>query len=263
MSKIIKKIKKCIKKKYDFNIERDRLQSFKNSLYMSRNESINLLATVGFYCIQNSKCIEDVTIICHFCSKRIRSGDNMMRVHSWDCILMTNYTISGNIESSPGKLSTFVFSSTEHKCFNFFERDLVLPRHQNFENLPIRFESFLEWPIQISQTPARMAKTGLFYTGYGDLVICFNCSIEISGWKESDDIVERHQVTGTCSFLNKMLRDEIESESTKKCIICLTRDVNATILPCSHCIMCMQCAAIMRKCPLCRDGIIDVLKTFL
>ncbi|MCK5894992.1 MAG: hypothetical protein KAG53_11460, partial [Endozoicomonadaceae bacterium] len=46
-----------------------------------------------------------------------------------------------------------------------------------------RKESFDKWPHKNQQTADAMAKSGFWFTGEGDTVICFICAINLCNWK--------------------------------------------------------------------------------
>ena len=48
-----------------------------------------------------------------------------------------------------------------------------------------------------------MAKSGLFYTGVGDRVICFYCGIRLIKWQQGDNAFtdEHEKYSPDCGFL--------------------------------------------------------------
>ncbi|XP_059481873.1 baculoviral IAP repeat-containing protein 3-like isoform X1 [Neocloeon triangulifer] len=66
------------------------------------------------------------------------------------------------------------------------------PRHPERSLILKRMESFKNWPKGLSQTPDVLAKAGFFYTGCGDRVICFQCSLGLKDWAQDDEPFTEH-----------------------------------------------------------------------
>jgi hypothetical protein len=49
-----------------------------------------------------------------------------------------------------------------------------------------RLQSFKQWPKQILPDKYNLARAGFIYTGEGDIVQCFGCSIRVSQWEKTD-----------------------------------------------------------------------------
>nr|XP_031849592.1 death-associated inhibitor of apoptosis 1-like isoform X2 [Nomia melanderi] len=77
------------------------------------------------------------------------------------------------------------------------------------DNIDYRFElarlqSFENWPVQYIE-PEKLAAAGFYYTGEGDKVRCFECSIEICHWVEGDNPMIDHQHwSAWCRFIRKI-----------------------------------------------------------
>uniref|UniRef100_H2Z945 RING-type domain-containing protein n=1 Tax=Ciona savignyi TaxID=51511 RepID=H2Z945_CIOSA len=54
-----------------------------------------------------------------------------------------------------------------------------------------------------------------------------------------------------------------ELQEERKCKICLDRVSNIVFVPCGHLCCCSECADGMKKCPICRDKIREMYKTFM
>ena len=46
------------------------------------------------------------------------------------------------------------------------------------------------------------------------------------------------------------------------CIICMDSPIDSAFIPCGHMTACLSCARRLNACPICREGIADVLHTF-
>jgi hypothetical protein len=64
--------------------------------------------------------------------------------------------------------------------------------------------------------------------------------------------------------------DELCSEESKQCVVCMDNRIKALVLPCAHACLCLSCAGKIRagaagksECPICRKPIQDVMKIFL
>jgi len=58
--------------------------------------------------------------------------------------------------------------------------------------------------------------------------------------------------------------DDMEEESGRECVICMTEPRDTTVLPCRHMCMCNKCAKVLRlqsnKCPICRCNVESLLQ---
>jgi Inhibitor of Apoptosis domain len=78
--------------------------------------------------------------------------------------------------------------------YNFCTGNKETLSFPNYKDLSVRRESFdtSRWPHTHFLAPARMAKCGLFFTGQGDLVACYNCGIGIHKWEKNDVPEDAH-----------------------------------------------------------------------
>jgi hypothetical protein len=66
-----------------------------------------------------------------------------------------------------------------------------------------RYETFKDFPMDSPARPIRLASNGFFYTGSKDIVRCFSCHLEHSGWQEGDNPNSLHKVLSpNCDFMN-------------------------------------------------------------
>ncbi|XP_059484228.1 death-associated inhibitor of apoptosis 1-like [Neocloeon triangulifer] len=66
------------------------------------------------------------------------------------------------------------------------------PRHPEKSLISKRMETFKNWPKGLSQTPDVLARAGFFYTGCGDRVVCFQCSLGLKDWAQDDEPFAEH-----------------------------------------------------------------------
>ena len=67
-----------------------------------------------------------------------------------------------------------------------------------------------KWPASAPQYIKSLAEAGLVYTGVRDLVICFQCGIELSDWSEEDEPLKRHkEVNKECHFISQNLKKSL------------------------------------------------------
>jgi hypothetical protein len=67
------------------------------------------------------------------------------------------------------------------------------------------------------------------------------------------------------TFGREMFRtfaEDGQSASDSKCLICYTNDKNFVIDPCLHLAVCMDCAGLIEKCPICRKDFKQGVKIF-
>ena len=66
------------------------------------------------------------------------------------------------------------------------------PKHPRCIDSVARYESFINWPVQIKQHPALLADAGFFYSGMTDKVICFYCDGRLWKWQKIDHPAYEH-----------------------------------------------------------------------
>ena len=62
-----------------------------------------------------------------------------------------------------------------------------LPKHHAFAVESVRLATFNNWPSDIRQKPADLAKAGFFYIGQADSVKCYWCDGGLRNWDANDD----------------------------------------------------------------------------
>ena len=75
------------------------------------------------------------------------------------------------------------------------------PEYENYEK---RLKTFFDrfWPISTYQNETMMAKAGFFYPGFGDIVTCAFCGINLHKWLPHDDpIIEHKKYNRNCKFI--------------------------------------------------------------
>lgn len=61
-----------------------------------------------------------------------------------------------------------------------------------------------------------------------------------------------------------MLEEEIRRlKEARLCKVCLDEEVSIAYIPCGHIVTCVQCAAALEHCPLCRKSIKGTVRIFL
>jgi hypothetical protein len=56
--------------------------------------------------------------------------------------------------------------------------------------------------------------------------------------------------------------DPVENNKSQLCVVCLEHPLECT-LNCGHLCMCMECAALVTTCPMCRANIVNRIQTFI
>lgn len=66
------------------------------------------------------------------------------------------------------------------------------PKYPEYSLESNRLTTFKGWPSQLSQKPAALAKSGLFYLGQSDRCKCFYCGGILYDWDTNDDVWVEH-----------------------------------------------------------------------
>lgn len=83
-------------------------------------------------------------------------------------------------------------NSTDTTCVN-------LVGLEYYEN---RLKTFDTYPKQMKPDKYQLARAGLYYTGNGDIVICFRCGVKISSWERHDNaMLEHYRLSANCDFV--------------------------------------------------------------
>lgn len=86
---------------------------------------------------------------------------------------------------------------------------LIKEVEDEVDNIDYRFElarvkSFKNWPCPWLK-PEKLAACGFYYTGGGDKVKCFECSVEICQWETDDNpMVDHQRWSGKCRFVRNI-----------------------------------------------------------
>uniref|UniRef100_A0AAY4A6I6 CARD domain-containing protein n=1 Tax=Denticeps clupeoides TaxID=299321 RepID=A0AAY4A6I6_9TELE len=65
-----------------------------------------------------------------------------------------------------------------------------------------RISTFAKFPASVAVTERSLARAGFYYTGVGDRVQCFRCSVTAENWQSNECPAERHkQLSPNCSFI--------------------------------------------------------------
>uniref|UniRef100_A0A667ZKJ7 RING-type E3 ubiquitin transferase n=1 Tax=Myripristis murdjan TaxID=586833 RepID=A0A667ZKJ7_9TELE len=158
-----------------------------------------------------------------------------------------------------------------------------------------RLTTFHNWPTGASVQPDVLARAGFFYTGHGDNVKCFYCDGGLRNWEPGDDPWQEHaKWFPRCEFLiqtrgqdyinniqdshfhlevrqgpsagtgdpspEELLR-QLQEERT--CKVCMDKLVSIVFIPCGHLVVCSDCAASLRHCPICRAVIRGSVRAFM
>lgn len=157
-----------------------------------------------------------------------------------------------------------------------------------------RMKTFSTWPRSLRQRPQEFVDAGFFYTGQGDMVICFSCGLGLRDWEIDDlPLVEHAKHTpNNCNYLNlvkgpayvatikeaelkegfstktitrsvsHMGQEENEISIENACKICFDKVADILFQPCNHCASCGSCSVSLKACPVCRRTIATKTKIF-
>uniref|UniRef100_A0A8C9XM71 RING-type E3 ubiquitin transferase n=1 Tax=Sander lucioperca TaxID=283035 RepID=A0A8C9XM71_SANLU len=153
-----------------------------------------------------------------------------------------------------------------------------------------RLTTFHNWPTEASVQPDVLVRAGFFYTGHGDNVKCFHCDGGLRNWEPGDDPWQEHaKWFPRCEFLiqargqeyisniqtahfhlgDTVVRDPSPEELLRQlqeertCKVCMDKLVSIVFIPCGHLVVCGDCAASLRHCPICRAVIRGSVRAFM
>uniref|UniRef100_A0A3B4UTR7 RING-type E3 ubiquitin transferase n=1 Tax=Seriola dumerili TaxID=41447 RepID=A0A3B4UTR7_SERDU len=151
-----------------------------------------------------------------------------------------------------------------------------------------RLTTFHNWPTEASVQPDVLARAGFFYTGHGDNVKCFYCDGGLRNWEPGDDPWQEHaKWFPRCEFLIQSRGQEYISniqdthfhlgetvdpspeellrqlQEERTCKVCMDKLVSIVFIPCGHLVVCGDCAASLRHCPICRAVIRGSVRAFM
>ncbi|XP_064478299.1 baculoviral IAP repeat-containing protein 2-like [Ornithodoros turicata] len=86
--------------------------------------------------------------------------------------------------------------------------ECTLAKHPRYSDFTRRIHSFAEFPHpprgHLKRTT--LASAGLFFTGFGDETICFQCGVKLECWDINDDPYNKHaEKCPSCVFIRKKL----------------------------------------------------------
>ena len=59
------------------------------------------------------------------------------------------------------------------------------------------------WPVSLNQSALAMAEAGFHYSGYGDIVICSYCGLNLYKWQLDDiPLVEHAKFNENCAYVS-------------------------------------------------------------
>ncbi|AYN45059.1 iap-3 [Alphabaculovirus alterspexiguae] len=175
--------------------------------------------------------------------------------------------------------------------------------HPYFESYSARLKTFDNvWPQALSQKPHDLAEAGFFYTGVGDMVVCFQNNCMLHKWNSEDlPWIEHARWFGTCPFVQRtkgpdfvqrviseacvikqnipavvaemaaadeekkddnLISDEEKKDDNLICKICFENRNDICFMPCGHVVACHKCALNVDVCPLCRNKFINVQRLY-
>uniref|UniRef100_A0A3Q2NRM9 RING-type E3 ubiquitin transferase n=1 Tax=Fundulus heteroclitus TaxID=8078 RepID=A0A3Q2NRM9_FUNHE len=154
-----------------------------------------------------------------------------------------------------------------------------------------RLATFHNWPSEALVQPDVLAQAGFFYTGHGDNVKCFFCDGGLRNWEPGDDPWQEHAkwfprevrmhvksyytelakqfVPVLFGFYFPPAKDQSPEELLRQlqeertCKVCMDKLVSIVFIPCGHLVVCGDCAASLRHCPICRAVIRGSVRAFM
>lgn len=171
------------------------------------------LAKVGFYFIGPHDKVQ-----CIFCNVQLhkwKKGDNVALEHYyWSprCRFLKCHDITPNIwmDESPDELLKVLPESESYDEVDvYYDTEgcdecgsHIINRQTKMNHEEDRLKTFQsKWPLSFIDSKI-LAKTGFFYVGPNDDVICNFCGIHILCWEDGDDVVREHyRLSPHCTFL--------------------------------------------------------------
>lgn len=260
----------------------NRQNSFENYPIKDLN-FINKLVINGF----KSNQIND-HVTCEYCDVEIKNWcvDECIElahvVFSPNCAYACKIAEQEQFNQDKSSIKTVLVKSGCPKCL-----------YENMSSEQSRTKTFLDyWPIALRGMVSKIVNAGLFYSNFGDETICFFCDCRVRDWHNEDDPWERHILQNpNCFYVlsikegtdlirnkkndkieplivvadnNKIIVDDEKLNENLECKICLQRQRDAVLLPCRHFCVCVQCYfCLNRKCPTCRQDVINFIKIFV
>lgn len=141
----------------------------------------------------------------------------------------------------------------------------------------------------LQQNKQLLAEAGFFYAGQGstDDVICYSCGGGLRDWHiENIPWIEHAIHFNRCKYLivckgwdfihkhslskikeSKQMCQTKQTVTTEveqlQCLICITNEKDALIIPCKHLCVCKNCVQKLKNCPICREVIITSIDVYI
>ncbi|XP_022192307.2 death-associated inhibitor of apoptosis 1-like [Nilaparvata lugens] len=114
--------------------------------------------------------------------------------------------------------------NTGHSSMTIPLPDLLVtkpPLHATYKTIESRLASFATWPISLKIKPSELSDAGFFYTGKGDMVICFYCDGALKDWMDVDIPWEEHaRWFSKCHYVilikGRKFIDEVRQKKSKE-----------------------------------------------
>ena len=87
----------------------------------------------------------------------------------------------------------FLFTEHKPRLLPSILWDEWTPQYKQYVDYNDCLLSYKDWPLQLAQTPDRLASSGFFYTGNNDSCCCFFCGVILNKWQKDDNIFTEHK----------------------------------------------------------------------
>ncbi|GAB1602335.1 hypothetical protein Ahia01_000512600 [Argonauta hians] len=223
----------------DLQYEIERLLTFQNN-FSSEKTSVELSANGYYYDHITRK------IMCYFCKIVLEPSESTFK-HCHSCRYQVdsfpvyvyedndkeNIAASSNQEriqassenattASSTSSSASASSSSSNVPNTEQETDTVMPinsekvinsNKNKMLDMQKRLDTFKNWNKSVPVTPTDLAKNGFYYLGYGDVVKCAYCSVQLCNWKENDDVHKEHtRFSPKCPNLESFMKMDLKRE---------------------------------------------------
>lgn len=182
----------------DLRYEENRLQTF-DQVWPHSFLDPRILAKTGLHFSG-----ETDTVMCYFCGIHLSEwspNENEISRHRQQspCCRLLNRQSNENVPMDPASDFDLILSPLK-----MWTKDLCYEeqRLKTFEN---------GWPHSFLN-PQILAKTGLFFTGETDNVVCFFCGIHLSEWSHNETEISRHEEHSICRLLFRKPNENIPIE---------------------------------------------------
>lgn len=134
-------------------------------------------------------------------------------------------------------------------------------KYPEYTNPKTRLKTFENWIYKMDKYD--LANAGFFYLKHKDWCVCYACGNTVGNWEDEDIPFEEHRRSAPyCSFVLIMENAKFE-EKEPYCTVCLEFQAQYAFLKCGHNnVVCSLCVLNVDRCPLCREKIVALLKTY-